>query len=220
MNTHTTPAPAKRTRRKEARPGEIADAALALFIQQGFQATRMEDIARVANVAKGTVFRYFPSKNELFKAVVTQHIAPHIDDWRAQVLAYQGPTSQLIKEGMLAWWQDIGNTPVGGISRLFMQEVRHIPELAMFYQEAAINPGRAIVHDILQRGVRLGEFRPMDAATVQALVMAPLLMLAATHNTTYARHILLAPNQTPEQLIRQMADVIVHGLRHPQGAVS
>lgn len=215
-----TPAPcptAKRTRRKEARPGEIANAALALFVRQGFQATRMEDIAREAGVSKGTVFRYFPSKNELFKAVVSEHISPHIQDWQARVAAFDGPTARLIQEGMAAWWREIGDSPVGGIARLFMQEVRHIPELAAFYQNSAINPGRDIVHAIVQRGVQRGEFRHMDASTVQALVMAPLLMLAATHADPHARHILLAPDQTPEQLIEQMADIIVHGLRTPQG---
>ena len=213
MNNLALAQPIKRTRRKEARPGEIADAALVLFVRQGFQATRMEDVARQANVSKGTVFRYFPSKNELFKAVVMAHITPHINDWRAHVEQFEGPTARLIQEGMLAWWQEIGDSPVGGISRLFMQEVRHIPELATYYQEAAIDPGRAVVDAIVQRGVRRGEFRAMDASTVQALVMAPLLMLAATHDTPHARHILLAPSQTPEQLIRQMADIIVDGLR-------
>lgn len=209
--------PTKRTRRKEARPGEIAAAALNLFVTQGFQATRMEDVARQAGVSKGTVFRYFVTKDELFKAVVMEHISPRIIDWRARVAAFEGPTGDLIQTGMAAWWQEIGDSPVGSIARLFMHEVRHIPELAVFYQATAIDPGREIVHSIVQRGVERGEFRHMNAAAVQALVMAPLLMLATTHADPMSRHILLAPEQTPEQLIQQMADVIVNGLRTPQG---
>ncbi len=217
METASAPVTAKRSRRKAARPGEIASAALTLFVTQGFKATRMEDIARQAGVSKGTVFRYFVTKDELFKAVVMEHISPRIVDWRARVAAFDGATSDLIQAGMAAWWREIGNSPVGSIARLFMHEVRHIPELAVFYQETAIDPGRDIVHAIVQRGVQRGEFRHMDASTVQAMVMAPLLMLAATHAEPQARHIMLAPGQTPEQLIQQMADIIVNGLRSSQG---
>ena len=60
---------AKRERRKEARPGELLDAALDLFVEKGFAATRAEEVAARAGVSKGTLFLYFPSKEELFKAV-------------------------------------------------------------------------------------------------------------------------------------------------------
>ncbi|WP_300715426.1 helix-turn-helix domain-containing protein, partial [Hydrogenophaga sp.] len=63
-------APQRRTRRKQARPGELLDAALTLFVEKGFAATRVEEVAAMAGVSKGTLFLYFPSKEELFKAVV------------------------------------------------------------------------------------------------------------------------------------------------------
>jgi AcrR family transcriptional regulator len=70
------PAPkssAKRTRRKEARPGEIIEAAITIFVQHGFAAARLEDVARLAGVSKGTLFVYFATKEELFRAVA-QHL--------------------------------------------------------------------------------------------------------------------------------------------------
>lgn len=213
---NTSPTP-RRSRRKDARPGEIASAALELFVSLGFQATRMQDIARQAGVAKGTVFRYFPSKNELFKAVVIAHIGPHIDAWQTQVAQFQGPTAQLLLQGMLAWWQQIGCRPAGRIARLFMLEVRHIPELAAFYQTSVINPGRAVIRAIIQRGVASGEFRAVDDAAVHAMLVAPMLMLAATHADANVRHILLAPQQSPQNLIQEIADLLVSGLHRPQG---
>ncbi|HEX5737246.1 MAG TPA: helix-turn-helix domain-containing protein, partial [Hydrogenophaga sp.] len=65
----------RRSRRKEARPGELLDAALALFVEKGFAATRVEEVAARAGVSKGTLFIYFPSKEELFKAVVRENIS-------------------------------------------------------------------------------------------------------------------------------------------------
>ncbi|MGH8222755.1 MAG: helix-turn-helix domain-containing protein, partial [Woeseiaceae bacterium] len=57
-------------RRKEDRPAEIAEAALAEFSEKGYDATRVDDVARRAGVSKGLLYLYFRTKEELFKAVV------------------------------------------------------------------------------------------------------------------------------------------------------
>src|SRR6266853_5017395 len=78
--TLSVPAPSARwRRRKDARPGEIVAASLACFAERGFAATRLEDVARRAGVTKGTVYIYFPNKEELFKAVVREALLPHLD---------------------------------------------------------------------------------------------------------------------------------------------
>jgi len=75
----SSPAPAepsgKRSRRKQERPGELLEAALDLFVEKGYAATRVEEVAARAGVSKGTLFLYFASKQELFKAVVRHSIA-------------------------------------------------------------------------------------------------------------------------------------------------
>ena len=63
-------APATRCRRKDARPSELTAAALALFVDKGFAATRLDDVAARAGVSKGTLYLYFSSKEALFKAVI------------------------------------------------------------------------------------------------------------------------------------------------------
>jgi TetR/AcrR family transcriptional regulator len=80
--------PTKRERRKEARPGELLDAALALFVEKGFAATRVEEVAARAGVSKGTLFLYFPSKEELFKAVVRETIAGRFGEWNEELDAF------------------------------------------------------------------------------------------------------------------------------------
>src|SRR5512140_3302690 len=82
----------KRERRKEARPGELLDAALDLFVEKGFAATRAEEVAARAGVSKGTLFLYFPSKEELFKAVVRENISGRFGEWNREFETYEGDT--------------------------------------------------------------------------------------------------------------------------------
>ncbi|MEY2994459.1 MAG: hypothetical protein RL357_1394 [Pseudomonadota bacterium] len=210
----------KRERRPDARPGEIVSAALLAFAKLGFNATRMEDIARESGVSKGTVFRYFPTKNDLFKAVVHAHLGSRFDVWRDMVKHSTGSTAELIEQLMLQWWRDTGSTPAAAISRIFLQEAKQFPDLVEYYEATVIQPGRDILQTVLERAVSRQEFRGVELEAVKALAMAPLLMLAMTHSDPVMRSTLLSPNQTPEQLISKMADVIVRGLQHPTGEVS
>ena len=68
-----------RTRRKEARPSEIVAAALASFAERGYAATKLEDVAAVAGISKGTIYLYFPTKEHLFRAVVEQAVLPNVE---------------------------------------------------------------------------------------------------------------------------------------------
>src|SRR5690349_24617191 len=69
-----------RQRRKEARPQELLDAALELFVEKGFAATRSEEVAARAGVAKGTLYLYYPSKEDLLKAVVRENLSAIISE--------------------------------------------------------------------------------------------------------------------------------------------
>ncbi len=215
MSTQPPDPQPKRQRRKDDRPGEIVIAALSVFAEAGFNSARMEDVASAAQVSKGTVFRYFASKNELFKAVVHAYLGPRLTTWRELVNTAEGPTGELLEALMLQWWRDTGSTPAAAISRIFIQEARHIPDVAEYYEQTVIQPGRDILHSILERGVRRKEFRSVDLETVKNLAMAPLLLLAMTHHDTIARSMVLPANQDPEQLISNMAQLLVSGLHHP-----
>src|SRR5215470_16376162 len=94
MNDRSQP---KWRRRKDERPAEIIAAALASFAERGFSATRLDDIARRAGVTRGTLYLYFPSKEELFKAVVRHRLLPVLEHGE-QMMATAGdvPTSVLL----------------------------------------------------------------------------------------------------------------------------
>src|SRR4051812_7678749 len=93
-----------RRRRKEARPAELLDAALALFVEKGFAATRSEEVARAAGVSKGTLYLYFPSKEELLKAVIQHYIANEVAAGAEEAAAIEGPTAAVMEHLLVTWW--------------------------------------------------------------------------------------------------------------------
>jgi AcrR family transcriptional regulator len=62
-------------RRKQARPGEIVEAALEVFAEKGFAAAKLDDIGRRAGIAKATLYRYFETKEEIFREVARAAVA-------------------------------------------------------------------------------------------------------------------------------------------------
>lgn len=178
-----TDAHTRRARRKDARPGELLAAALDLFVEKGFAATRVDEVAALAGVSKGTLFLYFSSKEELFKAVVREHISGRFAQWNDEIEQFEGSSQEMLRYCLTSWWERIGATKASGIPKLMMSEARNFPELAAFYQHEVIQPGSALIARILQRGVARGEFRPMDIKYGVYMVLTPLLFLTMwTHS--------------------------------------
>ena len=93
----------RRGRRKEARPGELLDAALDLFVDKGYAATRAEEVATRAGVSKGTLFLYFPSKEELFKAVIRENLSGRFAEWNEEFDDFEGSTPEMVRYCMRVW---------------------------------------------------------------------------------------------------------------------
>ena len=202
---------AKRSRRKEARPGELLAAALDLFVEKGFAATRAEEVARRAGVSKGTLFLYFPSKEELFKTVVRDSISGHFPEWNAEFEAFTGSTAEMLRQFMNLWWARVGATKASGITKLMMSEASNFPELAIFYQQEVMAPGQTLIRRILQRGVDSGEFRPMDLQYGVYTVLASMIfLLTRKHSIGCCAGAL--DDLVPELYIATQVDTLLHGL--------
>ncbi|RYF14713.1 MAG: TetR/AcrR family transcriptional regulator [Comamonadaceae bacterium] len=202
---------ARRERRKEARPGELLDAALDLFVEKGFAATRSEEVAARAGVSKGTLFLYFPSKEELFKAVVRENISGRFSEWVAEFEAFDGSTAEMVRYCLRVWWERLGATRASGITKLMISEARNFPELAAFYQQEVIRPANDLIRRILQRGIDRGEFRPMDIEYAVFSIVAPMVFLIMMKHSLGA----CAPQDyplDPERYLQAQLDTLLHGL--------
>ena len=164
-------------RRKEARPSELLHAALSLFIERGFSATRLEDVASRAGVSKGTLYLYFVNKEELFKAVIRQGMVPFLQRAEHLIDNYRGSSRDLLKDITRGWWEAIGATPLGGIPKLVVSEAGNFPELARFYLKEVIHRGQRICARALQRGMDRGEFRKMNVNYALRITIAPIVLL-------------------------------------------
>jgi AcrR family transcriptional regulator len=166
-------------RRAEARPGEIIEAALELFGEKGFAATSMQEIARRAGVTKGTLYLYFPSKEELFHAVVQETLVPALVLGEQRVAEATESTPELFREMIWRWWARYDDPRAACLPKLLMAEAANFPELATFYVDTVIHRGRKIIAKVIERGIERGEFRAVDVPTAVRLALAPLLSLGS-----------------------------------------
>lgn len=176
MPTPQPPVAPPRRRRKAARPAELTAAALDVFVDKGYAATRLEDVAERAGVSKGTLYLYFASKEALFQAVVREGLLPALVEGETLVAGFTGPSDALLREVMGGMWRLIGSQRIGGIPKLVFAEARNFPEIAAFYQREVIQRGTALIRSVIERGVVRGEFRPLDPDVAIYIVIAPVLM--------------------------------------------
>jgi TetR/AcrR family transcriptional regulator len=213
----TSAVAAKRERRKEARPGELLDAALDLFVEKGFAATRAEEVAARAGVSKGTLFLYFQSKEELFKAVVRENISGRFKEWEAEFETFEGTTAEMLGYCMNVWWDRVGATKASGITKLMMSEAKNFPDIAEFYQQEVIQPGQTLIRRILQRGMDRGEFRTMDLDYAIYHVVAPMIFLILSKHSM-AVCVRGDVELDPKKYIASQLNAILYGMSQPPQA--
>jgi AcrR family transcriptional regulator len=209
--TSAAPDTGTRQRRKEARPQELLDAALALFVEKGFAGSRAEEVAQRAGVSKGTLYLYYPSKEELFKAVVRHNLASLIAEGEELANTFEGRSSDLLSALMHAWWERVGNTPAAGIHKIVLSEVRNFPELAQFYTDEVIVPADRLFSRCVQRGIDRGEFRSLPLHEVSLALMAPLIFMAI-HRHSFGACPVHGPEVDPAQVLNTHLELVLGGL--------
>ncbi len=209
---HAPKDPVQRQRRKETRPQELLDAALALFVEKGFAAARAEEVAQRAGVSKGLLYLYYPSKEELFKAVVRHNLSSLIAEGMEALAQFEGSTSELLQFLMTTWWERVGNTPAAGIHKIVLSEVRNFPELAQFYSDEVVQPADRLFSSAVQRGIDSGEFRPMPVHEVAHALIAPMIFMALHRHSFGACQPCGALQIEPTALIRTHLDLVLRGL--------
>lgn len=200
-----------RQRRKDARPQELLDAALSLFVEKGFAASRSEEVAARAGVAKGTLYRYYPSKEELFKAMVRENLSVHIAESASQASQYQGSIAELLAQMMRDWWAKVGQGNAGVVCTLLMTEARNFPELARFYVDEVITPSQNLLGGLIERGIQAGEFRAVPVEATVHMLIAPLLHMML-HEHSFGEYDICHHTMSPLELLEAQMSLLLHGL--------
>ena len=201
-------APKRRARRKDARPAEIVEAALALFAERGFAATKLEDVAARAGIGKGTLYLYFSNKEELFRAVVRQGLLPNLEAAEAMVAAHRGSASDILRQ-IASQFLRLIDSDLTAIPKLVITEAGNFAAIAEFYAEEVVKRGIRLIAGVIGRGVESGEFRRIDPQSAVPLFVAPFLMMALWRHSL-ARHTDIGFD--PRRVIEAHLEVLLSGL--------
>jgi len=163
-------------RRKEDRPQEITAAAFAAFAENGYAATRVEEVAKRAGVSKGLMYLYFKTKEELFKAVVKSVVVRRVDALIEAVETTELSSEEFIRGPLATFLRTIPASPVAIVIRLLISEGHRHPDLVSYYYDAVVKKGLAAISGFIQRGVKRGEFRETAISDLPHLVLAPVML--------------------------------------------
>jgi len=199
-------------RRKDARPQELLAAALDLFVERGYAAARLDDVAARAGVSKGTLYLYFENKEELFKAVVRENLVSALAEAENYIERSTGSSRELLRAFILSWWERIGQTKLSGISKLMMAESGNFPDVARFYHDEVISRCNALIIGILERGIARGEFRSVDTVNANLVIVAPIVMLMMWKHSFHSCR--LEPISADDYLDCYL-DLLINGLQSP-----
>lgn len=166
----------RRRRDPQERRAEILAAALNLFSERGFAATRIEDVATRAGIAKGTVYLHFPDKEALFTSLASGMASPILA--RMEVLAANDAMSS---RAMVAGLYELVQTEILGTERrhmlrLLLAEGQLFPVVTEFYHRNVMTVGLRILRAVLERAAKRGELRSAKVAAVPQVVFAPVLL--------------------------------------------
>jgi AcrR family transcriptional regulator len=163
-------------RRKADRPGEIVGAAMAVFAEKGYAAARLDEIAARAGVSKGALYLYFETKEELFRAVVEQAIAPNMEGVRAMIAAHPGPIGDLLRLVPDRIATLIETLPLGGVLKMVIGEAGNFPELARVWHDRLVAHALGALAEAVAAAQARGEVRPGDPRAFALQLIAPLLL--------------------------------------------
>ncbi|MGO8740320.1 TetR/AcrR family transcriptional regulator [Rhodoblastus sp.] len=164
----------------------IRAAALDLFAQKGFSAARLEDVAAAAGVAKGTIYLYFSSKQDLLEAIVANTIGATLTKVEQALAASPAPAAELLRLLGRAIAMGIQDPDRRRVLHLVLSEGARFPAIADFYHREIISRGLRLIRAIIAKGLASGEFVSDELARFPQLVIAPALV-AAIWSVVFAR---------------------------------
>src|SRR6266436_5465218 len=167
-----SPEPASnRASRAAERRQAIIDAALDEFIARGFTATRLDDVARRAGVAKGTIYLHFKDKESMFEELISTAIVPLLGRL-VPPPSMSGSVRDALEQFARAFIAEVAMTRRADIIRLIVAEGPRFPAIADFYYREVISRGLGGMRALIELGIAKGEIRQTDLARFPQILVA------------------------------------------------
>jgi len=198
----------KWSRRKDARPQEIIEAAIDEFVAKGYANAKLADIAGRAGVVKGTIYRYFETKADVFRAVARHLVTEHLSTIENASRSADNDVNTVLPMILSQVADRMSDPRVPGIVRMVLVEGRTFPDLAAVWHDEVIGKVAAFLTANIQRGQSTGSIREGDPALMLFSIMGPMLLGVLFRDTFPDSP--LAPDLNA--LAAQHADLLRHGM--------
>jgi AcrR family transcriptional regulator len=195
----------------EERPQQIIDAALAEFGERGLAGSRLDDIAKRAGLSKGTIYLYFPNKEELFREMVRRNVVSQLEENERRFSDQAGSATEALTEYMRRYWTFIRSSKFAPLFRLIHAEIHNFPDLARFYAEEVVARGQRLIAGIISRGIESGEFRDVDPFVAARMLAAPFVMhgLWCTHRECFTP----VAKKTDDEVLDELMQFYLHAIK-------
>lgn len=198
--------PAQTEAERETRMRDIRAAALEIFSARGFSAARLDDVAQAAGVAKGTIYLYFRSKEELFESIISHTIGAKLTEVEA-ALAADLSAPDLLRLLLAKFADSIEDPERSAVLQLVFAEGARFPAIADFYHREVISRGTELIRRIAVKGRERGEFHSDAAERFPMLTIAPAV-LASLWSVVFAR----CEGVDARALLEAHAEILLRGL--------
>lgn len=196
-------------RRSEDRPREICAAALEVFAEKGFAAARLDEIASRAGVSKGTLYLYFKDKEDLFRAVVRDSIAPNVEAITATISTLEAPFPDVVRMFLAGFAEREARLPIGAVAKMVIGESRNFPELARVWHDEVASRAIGALAAFIEGAQQRGEARAGNPRLYAFSLMGPMVLGALWRAT------LVPAGGQPLDLVelaKQHAETVLRGL--------
>ncbi len=202
-------------RRAEDRPDELLDAALTLFVAQGYAHTSVAQIAAAAGVSKGAVYLYFPSKQAILEGLVKRAVTPVADRALAEANIARGDLRATLRSLLASIVAGLSDPKVFAVPKVVIREAVIAPEIAQMYRNAVLDRVLPFAIGLIRHGVDSGQLRPVDPELTLRTIMGPIvlhLMLSEIFGIRPERGLAL------DALAENHLDILLNGLfaREPE----
>ena len=158
------------SRSQRRRRDDIVEAALKVFERDGYEAAKMIDIAKEAEVAKGTLYLYFENKSVLLEGVIQTAILPALEQIGGVAKVHTGSAQELLEHHIRIIAARQASPEMKLLIRLMISAPEQHSQLIKFFHTHVVQEGLELIRTALCEGVKSGEFR-QDVADMDPLVL-------------------------------------------------
>jgi AcrR family transcriptional regulator len=183
-----SPKPASsRAERAAERRGAIIEAAMDEFIARGFAATRLDDVAKRAGVAKGTIYLHFKDKESMFEELIRTAIVPMVTRLWGTPPQSGASVRDMVEGFAKTFIEEVATTRRGDLVRLIVAEGPRFPAVADFYYREVVSRGLGGMRALIELGIARGEIKQKNLARFPQIMVAPAL-IAVIWQSLFSRH--------------------------------